>query len=396
MRYPTRHFATGSSAFSSYWDSENAPYLTGLLSQNIDVTAAEALVPYYNQVDERADAVAKEFFINNDFNQGIHAFYQQLKQYPQQRETASEAVQQLLDPLFLIPDWLDQDLLEAGGQLCNRSGTFGLATLRNYSLMGGYESAAINKPLIFTGALKKGAIKRLSDTIVFWINVTTSKGLALGNPGFVSTIMTRIIHAYSRQQIEANSNWDSHAWGRPLNQWDMQATNLGFSIVFIDGLKKLGFTPTKNEIEGVLHLWKYIGYLIGLPKELLLDTEQQAADALFLWTKTQKGADADSQSLADSLYQEPQQVQFTKSKLLKTFIQKTNLGYNNLLLGERSCDALHLKKTAAIHWVRWLSFMNLKQEKNRLRTVKKYDKAVAKGHREQLEVLSLYQKNNSK
>lgn len=396
MKYPTRHIATGSSAFSSYWHSENAPYLTGLLSSTINLNAAETRVAYYNQVDELADAVAQELFTDNDFNKGIHAFYLILKQYPQQREATSNAVQQLLDPLFIIPDWLDKDLLDAGCRLCNRSGTFGLATLRNYSLMGGYESAAINKPLIFTEALKKGAIKRLSDTIVFWINVTTSKGLEFGNPGFISTIMTRIIHAYSRMQIEANANWDSNAWGRPLNQWDMQATNLGFSIVFIDGLKKLGFTPTQREIEGVLHLWKYIGHLIGLPKELLIDTEEQAVEELFLWTKTQKGADEDSQSLAHSLYQEPQEVQFTKSKLLKTFIQKTNLGYNNFLLGNRSCEALNLQKTSAIHWVRWLSFINRKQEKSRLRDTKKYAKAVAKGHREQLDVLSLYQKNNAK
>ncbi|UYW02410.1 DUF2236 domain-containing protein [Flavobacterium agricola] len=232
----------------------------------------------------------------------------------------------------------------------------------------------------------------MADTVVFWVNVTGKNQLQRNQAGFYNTITTRLIHSYSRIMILKDPTWDNSKWGKPLNLWDMQATNLGFSIAFIDGLIKLGFKPTQQEINGTLHLWKYVGYLLGIPEHLLVDTEQQAADALYLWSKTQKQADADSIALAQSLYLEPKTVSFTNSTLLKNFVYQTNLGYNKLMLGNQTCTTLQIPNSKAVYWVRTIKNINKAMQKMADRSISFYSKMVQKGYQEQIKVCELYTK----
>ena len=152
----------------------------------------------------------------------------------------------------------------------------------------------------------------------------------------------------------------------------------------------MGLHPTQKEIDGTLNLWKYVGYLIGIPEHLLVDTEQQAVDALYLWSKTQKGADADSVALAHSLYTEPKNVTFTNSTLLKNFVYKTNLGYNWEMLGTESCNKLQIPKTKAIYWVKMIKNMNAIIEKLAFSSNTMYKQIVKRGYKQQVEVRELY------
>jgi len=190
--------------------------------------------------------------------------------------------------------------------------------------------------------------------------------------------------------ILKNPDWDNSQWGKPLNLWDMLATNLGFSIAFIDGLKKLNINATQKEIDGTLHLWKYVGYLLGIPEHLLVDTEQQAVNALYLWSKTQKGADIDSIALANSLYMEPKIVKFTDSNLLKNFVYQTNLGYNQVLLGVETCEKLNIPRGKAKFWIKFLKSINKVIEKIAFQSPYLYQKVVNKGYKEQIAVCNLY------
>ena len=149
---------------------------------------------------------------------------------------------------------------------------------------------------------------------------------------------------------------------------------------------------TQKEIDGTLHLWKYVGYLIGIPGHLLVNNEQQAVDALFLWSKTQKGADADSVALAHSLYSEPKNVTFTKSTLLKNFVYKTNLGYNWEMLGPATCTKLEIPKTKAVYWVKMITSINSIVEKFAFSSKNNYKRIVARGYKQQLGVRDLYHK----
>src|SRR5690606_29303986 len=251
------------------------------LLPDVSLKESELLIPLYFQVDELGDTVAKEYFNNKPFGEAIGNLHRDFSIYPSNKEHLSQATQQLFEQLTDIPDWVDFDNINLAATYCNRCGTSALSVLRNYCLMGGYESSAINKPLIFTEALKKGAVKRLSDTVDFWMHVTTIDGLKPKQAGVYSILTTRLIHSYSRIQIEKVTDWKSELWGRPINLWDMLATNLGFSIAVMDGLSKLKLSPTNEELNAVLHLCAYACHPLRNQVELLPDTSKDAAKQLY-------------------------------------------------------------------------------------------------------------------
>lgn len=255
--------------------------------------------------------------------------------------------------------------------------------------MGGYESAAINKPLIYTGALKKGAAKRLGDTTLFWVGITRQGAFKPGGEGLYHVISTRLIHSFSRINILQRTNWDSNQWGMPLNTWDMLATHLGFSLVFLTGLRRMGFNPSEAEVDGLFHMWKYIGYLLGIPINLLPDNEHQAIEALYHWTMTQSGADEDSIALAKALTAETIESGFPKWALMRQIMQQVHLFYNRYFLGDYSCRLLQIPKARAGNFV-YLFLWRLRLQEKKMINSTFREKAIAIGGTQQAEALKTY------
>jgi hypothetical protein len=144
--------------------------------------------------------------------------------------------------------------------------------------------------------------------------------------------------------IKEKLDWRIDEQGEPLNNWDMVATYLGFSLVFMRGLKRLGITISNEESEAVYHLWKYIGFLIGIPEDIMPVNNSEAIKMLYLWSKTQPEADADSLALAHALHLEPLHAMWPPKIRQKKFIQQVNLSFNELLIGRRSCAVLNLPR----------------------------------------------------
>lgn len=332
------------SSFAHYWNEGVGVELLQKIGYTPDLKFSEKLIPFLYEWDRDGDQLVLDVHDKIGFLQGNLSLTTYLKgdTLPIEEQHNWENFYNKID---IQPVWLDNEKLKLGSELSRRAGLSALIVLRDYCLMGGYESAAINKPLIYTGALKKGAVKRLTDTVNFWVHITKENGLKRDSEGFRQVMLTRCIHSFSRINILKHTDWDSLKWGIPLNTWDMLATNLGFSLVFLVGLRKIGIKPTEEEIEGLFHFWKYIGYLLGIPLLLLPDNEEEAIEALYYWTMTQREGDEDSISLADALKEEPVLANYPKNKLMRMMMREVHLFYNHYLLGDYSCKQLGLPAT---------------------------------------------------
>lgn len=338
-------FAFPSPGFSWYWQQASGRKMLKKLGRTPLEEEIAQNIPLLFQVDELADRVVEEVYEKLGFQPANALLEQFFHQGLMAKTDFPASMAALFAEVDAAPLWLDYDLLEEGAAFCRRAGALALIVLRNFCLMGGYESSAINKPLIFTGALKKGAAKRMAETIEFWVNVTGKNAMQRGGIGFQSALKVRLMHAWARVSIRRMPEWQNQIWGHPLNQWDMLATNLGFSLVFMDGLQKLGFRPTEREFLGVLHLWKYLGFLMGIPPKILPDTEKQAISALYQWTMSQAPADGDTRALAAALLNEPLKASYPSRNWQKKLLIQTHLSYNHFFLGEKSCQTMGLPPT---------------------------------------------------
>lgn len=341
MTIPER-FIYPSPGFEYYWREGHGRKLIHKLGNLPSQTEIEAQIPRLFEFDNIADEVVRELYLKRGYKEADTLIKQALDQGIDSLPDTPECLRTLFREVDTVPEWFDRKKAELGAAFCRRSGTLGLIVLRNYSLMGGYESSAINKPLIFTGALKKGAAKRITETTEFWINITGKKALERYELGFKSILKTRLIHAYARVSILQQTEWSNKAWGVPINHYDMAATNLGFSLVFLNGLTNLGYRPSREEIEGLFHFWKYTGYLLGTPVEYLPDTEAEAIGELYKWTITQPPADQDTKTLALALMEEPMTAHYLKYDWQRKLVVKIHLAYNYFFLGKHSCTSIGL------------------------------------------------------
>ncbi|WP_018625810.1 oxygenase MpaB family protein [Niabella aurantiaca] len=336
-------YQINTTSFDHYWKKGAGAQLLLQLGYTPDVRAADRFRHFLFEWDRAGDVVADQLYAKTGFVKAQEALSAYMKSEPVDPEP-----KRIFDHFFagidLTPSWLDHDKIDRGIELSQRSGIPGLLVLRNYCLMGGYESAAINKPLIYTGALKKGAAKRLTETTLFWVNITRKGAFKKGGKGLYHVISTRFIHSFSRSSILGKTDWDNEQWGIPLNTWDMLATHLGFSLVFLTGLRRMGFRPSAEETEGLFHLWKYVGYLLGIPLELLPEQESEAIEALYYWTMTQPQGDTDSVALAQALIGETVSSGFPRSLLLRKLMQQIHLFYNHFFLGPYSCRLLQIPR----------------------------------------------------
>ncbi|HEX8561584.1 MAG TPA: oxygenase MpaB family protein [Flavobacterium sp.] len=380
---PPLRFNLQSKAFSDFWKYEDGAEMLKLLPAVPNLSEATALVPLLYQKDDLADAVVAECFSGKSFPEALKRVTD-FASGTLPLDTAPDSVRNLVAEMKRLPDWVDKHKIERGRKSCNRSGRSGLIVLRNYSLMIGYQSAAINKPLIATGALHSGAVKRIADTTNFWFAVTGANALAIGAEGFLYCLRTRLVHAYSRVMIKQRLPWQADEQGEPLNYWDMLATYLGFSLVFIRGLKNLGFYFSDDESEAVYHLWKYIGYLIGIPPHILPVHDADAIRSLYLWSRTQPEADADSIALAQALHLEPLHAPWPKRRLEKKVIQQVNLAFNYRLIGARSCTVLKLPHSRYKKLVKFVVIANKADEAIGRRFPSYKEKQIKNGRAEQL------------
>ncbi len=394
MQKPQR-YKLNTTSFDYYWKDGIGRNLLKKLNKTLDLAKADEFIPYLFEYDQLADELVHQLHQKIGFVKAQQLVEDFIAQRPIPNKEHEQHLKNFFDGITVAPEWLDRTLIQKGLEFSQRSAISGLVVLRDYCLMGGYESAAINKPLIYTGALKKGAAKRLTETTVFWVDLTKDEGLEVGNPGFNAVIKTRLIHAFSRVNILKSTDWETQKWGIPLNTWDMLATNLGFSLVYMIGLKRMGIVADVQEVKGIFHLWKYVGFLLGIPLHLLPDTEEEAIEALYYWTMTQAEGDADTLLLAKALQEEPVHAFYPKSKIGRKFMREVHLYYNHFLLGDYSCDLLGLDKTTIGNLAALSVLMNKRQAKG-LQKGQNRLKAIQKGRAAHERVKQIYLEFNSK
>lgn len=172
------------------------------------------------------------------------------------------------------PVWLDRDLVDEGARVFRRFGRNAADVLLQLSLIGGYRFGGPPDLLVATGGLTGDSTRRrLAETQSWAVAVTTPGGLEQYGPGWRTTLHVRAMHALVNQAFAPR--WDVERWGLPINQAD-QAGTLGlFDGTVLIGVKALGVPVSRDESRAVMHLWKYVGWLMGVGDEWLVDTERE-------------------------------------------------------------------------------------------------------------------------
>ncbi|WP_286740231.1 oxygenase MpaB family protein [Psychrobacter sp. UBA3068] len=331
------------------------------------------MVAGYDIGDPLADALAAEgvrfakplqqIIINNDSNHNL-------------KNTPSFCA--LTEQFGSHPDWFDPKLAQIGAVAYRRYPLMLIWLLRNVALMAGYSIPALSLPLIQTGALMHDALPRLMRTYAYILavsehpqsNMSTRHGrkpieqvLAIGSEGWRQSIKVRQIHTLVRQNLlngkgnaakdvvaeadqhhNPDGSWNTAYWGVPINQTDMIATHLQFSLLIMRGLRLLGARISKEEAEGILHLWNLASYWMGVDLQRLPKNEAACWEWLYTYLSIQQLDFKMGQPLAKALHDLPRQLMGEDNRRGR-FVEMVNASVTRTLVGDDIGDGLDLPKS---------------------------------------------------
>lgn len=257
---------------------------------------------------------------------------------------APEPLRAYFAMLEATPDWVDRDLLALGARTLRRVGSDVGDVLAYGSLLGGYNNSGPLPVLTSSGRLTgERTRRRIAETGTWWNGCVADGGLDRFGEGFRLSVHVRVMHAFVGYHHEHETDWDSGARGLPVNQFD-QAGTLGlFSITFLLHTRVLGVRYTRREADAVLHLWCYVGWLMGVDRRWLPFDERAGLRMMYQIGASSPAADEHSYALAASLVDLPLHTHYPRfQRLRRRYQYERGLSLATTLLGPAGVRALRV------------------------------------------------------
>jgi hypothetical protein len=119
--------------------------------------------------------------------------------------------------------------------------------------------------------------------------------------GWQLTVHVRLMHAMVNRRFLDSGSWRVEDWGLPVNQFDQAGTLALFSTSYLVSLRALGVPVTRREGAAVMHLWRYIGWLMGVDEHWLATSEARGRRNFYHAMLLSPGPDERSRVLARAL-----------------------------------------------------------------------------------------------
>ncbi|MFB7718355.1 MULTISPECIES: oxygenase MpaB family protein [unclassified Nocardia] len=262
---------------------------------------------------------------------------------------APEPLREFFAHLENPPEWLDRAKVARGARVFRTGGADGVYIARDVAFLGGYLASGFNKTLIRTGALEKGPSARFAETLQWALDVTAEGGMDDFGPGYRSTLHVRLIHALVRRHVGAMSDWDTAAWGVPINQTDMAATLVGALMSPFAAAPALGIVPIPRELDDAAHLTKYVGWLLGVENQWLPHGFRDAIRILYHCLSAITDPDDTTVRLARPMADDPLTWQYPRFAAVRREIARAqHLSMASAFLGPKAMHALGL--SYALPW----------------------------------------------
>lgn len=224
------------------------------------------------------------------------------------------------------PDWVHDMHLRRAENYFTRHGLGAMLALVCASLPECYTMRKGVRILALTRQLGAHIDRRLHQTALMVLAVMQPKGLDLGGPGVIEAQKVRLLHAAIRRLIllgvtpsqapadlgaapssiaqamaREGFKWDLQQDGQPVNQEDLAFTLLTFGYIIPLAMSRFGVHASEDERTAFLHTWNVTGAYLGVRRELMADTPEDAAYLYERIKARQGGATQDGAFLTNRL-----------------------------------------------------------------------------------------------
>ena len=255
------------------------------------------------------------------------------------------------------PVWVDLDEFDPGVRMFHRNSQLVLGAFVGGVLVEGF-STNIGKSFFITGRLRDQGVRRLQQNNRHIIEIFFPNGLAIDGDGWRLSIRIRLVHAQVRRLLRDSGEWDTEAWGVPLCSAHMGYSATAFSARLIQHMKSLGAVFSDEERESFMAVWRYTGYLMGIPETILFQQEEDALELFEIARMCEPAPDFESIAMANSLVNSAPLVIGITDPHQRRQLSRYVYSVSRPLIGNRLADELKYPWTPVVGVLPWFRLQN--------------------------------------
>ncbi|MCY3563064.1 MAG: oxygenase MpaB family protein [bacterium] len=321
----------------------------------VDPEMADAYVRHLHLGDPEADSMMEELAAipardaRRFIEAGMDRDHEVLKDAP-------PLLVKFFDSLDNPPEWLDTAAFVPGIRMFHRNSRVVLVGFVGGVLVEGF-ATNISKSFFITGRLRDHGVRRLKQNNRHMLESFLPGGLDRQGDGLKLSVRVRIIHAQLRQLLKESDDWDAAAWGLPLSAAHLGYSITAFSARLLKHMKGLGATFDEEERASFMAVWRYIGYLMGIPETILFKNEDEALRVFRIGGMVEPPISPESIAMANSLIASAPYVAGIPDRDARAKLTYYAYKLSRALIGDPLADELKYPPVRSL-WV-LLHFRNL-------------------------------------
>lgn len=213
---------------------------------------------------------------------------------------APDSVREFFADATAPPPWLTYRAFNPGIRMFHRNSDLILAAMVGGVLVEGF-SSNIAKSFYITGRLRDQGVRRLHQNNRHMLEIFLPQGLEHYGDGWKLSVRIRLVHARIRKLLEDSPDWNFGAWGTPISSAHLGLSISAFSARLLQHLAKLGVKYDEEERASFMAVWRYSGYLMGIPESILYRDEAEALKLFRIAHLCEPPPDLESVVMAHSL-----------------------------------------------------------------------------------------------
>ncbi len=213
---------------------------------------------------------------------------------------APATVREFFESIAEPPDWVDLPSFLPGCRMFHRNTRLVLAAMVGGVLVEGF-STNIARSFFLTGKLRDQGIRRLKQNNRHMLEIFMPWGMERHNDGWTHSVRVRLVHARIRQLIANSNEWNVGELGTPISAAHVGFAVAAFSARCLQHLEKLGAKFNAEERRSFMAVWRYSGYLMGIPESILYRDEAEALEVYRIGLVCEPPPSLESVVLASSL-----------------------------------------------------------------------------------------------
>jgi hypothetical protein len=321
----------------------------------VDPTMADTYVRHLTIGDPEADAMLAEL-VTVPAREALRFIVAGMERDEDVLKDAPPVLVSFFENLDKPPDWVDPAGFVPGIRMFHRNSRVVLVGFVGGVLVEGF-ATNIGKSFFITGRLRDQGVRRLQQNNRHMLESFLPGGLGRDGDGLKLSVRVRLIHAQIRSLLNESDDWDFDAWGVPLSSAHMGYSITAFSARLLNHMKRLGAVFDNEERGSFMAVWRYIGYLMGIPEAILFQNEQEALRVFQIGGMCEPPISVESIAMANSLMASAPYVAGVPGHNARVKLTKYAYKLSRALVGDTLANQLKYPKAHSFGVL--LNFRNL-------------------------------------